>query len=303
MSTTSLRDTKNGSFSAAEHLEFLKNKTRISAFKKAFEKLAQGKVVLDVGTGSGIMAILAARAGAKKVIAIEKDPVIAEIARRNFERNGLQDKIQLIVGDALEVKELPRVDILVGELLSTWGIVEPQVPVFKHLLSIIGNQAKTIPGRIVNQVQGVNARFGDEDDLVIVPTTYFEFSDSEKADSLTSRVTAFELIFSKDILNPPSNFGFSIDRDGKTFLSRDMDLERAVFVTLHATKSGTLNALRLSSITETVEGVTFGATNDTMPDMIVPLPKEIQVTKGDLVRLKISFTHGGGWESFSVEVL
>lgn len=280
MSTTSLRDTKNGSFSAAEHLEFLKNKTRISAFKKAFEKLAQGKVVLDVGTGSGIMAILAARAGAKKVIAIEKDPVIAEIARRNFERNGLQDKIQLIVGDALEVKELPRVDILVGELLSTWGIVEPQVPVFKHLLSIIGNQAKTIPGRIVNQVQGVNARFGDEDDLVIVPTTYFEFSDSEKADSLTSRVTAFELIFSKD-----------------------MDLERAVFVTLHATKSGTLNALRLSSITETVEGVTFGATNDTMPDMIVPLPKEIQVTKGDLVRLKISFTHGGGWESFSVEVL
>ncbi len=280
MSTTILRDTKNGSFSAAEHLEFLKNTTRISAFKKAFERLAKGKVVLDVGTGSGIMAILAARAVAKKVIAIEKDPVIAEIARRNFERNGLQDKIELIVGDALEVKELPRVDILVGELLSTWGIVEPQVPVFKHLLIIIGDQAKAIPGRIINQLQGVNARFGDEDGLVLIPTTYFEFSDSEKADSLTSRVTAFELIFSKD-----------------------MDLERTIFVTLHSTGSGTLNALRLSSITETVEGVTFGATNDTMPDMVVPIPKEIQVKEGDLIKLKISFTHGKGWESFSVEVL
>jgi predicted RNA methylase len=81
-----------------------------------------------------------------------------------------------------------------------------------------------------------------------------------------------------------------------------MPLERTVHVTLSATNSGTVNAVRLNSITETIEGTTFGATNDTMPNMIVPLPKEIQVKEGDLVRLKLSFTHGGGWESFSVEV-
>jgi protein arginine N-methyltransferase 1 len=134
MTGTKLRNTKTGSFHASEHIEFVKNKRRNQIFKDAFAKLAKGKVVLDVGTGSGIMAIFAARAGAKKVIAVEKDPVIAEIARKNFERNGLQDKIQLIVGDALDIQNFPKVDILIGELLSTWCIVEPQVPVFKHLL-------------------------------------------------------------------------------------------------------------------------------------------------------------------------
>lgn len=280
MTSTKLRDTRTGSFNASEHIEFVKNKRRNKAFKEAFAKLAEGKVVLDVGTGSGIMAIFAARAGAKKVIAIEKDPVMAEIARKNFERNGLQDKIQLIVGDALDMQELPRVDLLVGELLSTWCIVEPQVPVFKHLLNILEDNARAIPRRIINQIQGVNARFGDEEGLVLIPTTYFEFDESEKADPLTSKVTAFEIIFSKDI-----------------------SLERTVHVTLSVTKSGTLNALRLSSITETVEGTTFGATNDTMPNMIVPLPEEIQVKEGDSIRLKLSFTHGGGWESFQIDVL
>ena len=74
---TNLRHTDNGSFAQAEHLEFVRNRRRNYAFKKAFDNLAQGKTVLDVGTGSGLLAIYSVHAGAKKVIAIEKDEKMA----------------------------------------------------------------------------------------------------------------------------------------------------------------------------------------------------------------------------------
>jgi ribosomal protein L11 methyltransferase len=56
-----------------------------------------GSRVLDVGAGSGILAIAAAHLGAAKVLALESDPVSCEAARRNVEANG--------VADAVEVRE------------------------------------------------------------------------------------------------------------------------------------------------------------------------------------------------------
>lgn len=274
---TKIRDTKNGSFAPSEHREFVRNKDRVKTFRKAFEKHARGKVVLDVGTGSGIMAILAAKAGAKRVIAIEKDEKMAEVARRNFEKNGLTDQIELIVGDALEVPSLPRVEVLVGELLSTWCVVEPQVPVFKHLLGAIEGTPETIPGRIINQVEGVRAIFGDDDGLVEIPQVYFEFTETDKAKTMTGRKNASEIVFSED-----------------------MDLNVDITVKLKAIRDGKINALRLSSITETCEEVQFEATNDTMPDMIVPLPNELLLRKGDEVQIRIQYEYGKGWNSLKI---
>jgi ribosomal protein L11 methyltransferase len=50
---------------------------------------------LDVGTGSGILAIALAKLGAKKVWAVDNDPVAVKIARKNVRRNGVQGKIRL----------------------------------------------------------------------------------------------------------------------------------------------------------------------------------------------------------------
>ncbi len=48
-------------------------------------------VVLDIGTGSGVLAVAAARAGARRVYAVEASD-IAEVAARVFEVNGVQDR-------------------------------------------------------------------------------------------------------------------------------------------------------------------------------------------------------------------
>lgn len=59
-----------------------------------------GDVVADLGAGSAILAIAAARAGASKVVAIELDEQAMGNAQENVERNGVADRVHLLCGDA-----------------------------------------------------------------------------------------------------------------------------------------------------------------------------------------------------------
>ncbi|UCF68841.1 MAG: 50S ribosomal protein L11 methyltransferase [Acidobacteriota bacterium] len=54
--------------------------------------------VLDLGTGSGILAIAAARAGARKVLALDDDPAVIEVARANVAANAVADRVEVVVG-------------------------------------------------------------------------------------------------------------------------------------------------------------------------------------------------------------
>ena len=60
----------------------------------------EGKNVLDMGCGTGILAILAAMRGAAKVTAIDNDPLAAENAAENAELNGMLHKMEICAGDA-----------------------------------------------------------------------------------------------------------------------------------------------------------------------------------------------------------
>ncbi|WP_035107099.1 50S ribosomal protein L11 methyltransferase [Desulfovirgula thermocuniculi] len=63
--------------------------------------LRGGETVVDVGTGSGILAIAAALLGARRVLAVDNDPVAVAVARENVERNRVQDVVEVREGDLL----------------------------------------------------------------------------------------------------------------------------------------------------------------------------------------------------------
>jgi ribosomal protein L11 methyltransferase len=71
--------------------------------------------VLDLGTGSGILALAAARLGARRVLAVDLQPVSVETARANVVRNGLEDRIEVRLGDALQVLSEPA-DLILANL-------------------------------------------------------------------------------------------------------------------------------------------------------------------------------------------
>lgn len=81
------------------------------------EQYYTGGTVLDVGTGSGILAIAAARLGADDVLAIDIDPLAVRTARENVEKNRLNDKITVRQGDLLEGAMGPY-DFAVANILA-----------------------------------------------------------------------------------------------------------------------------------------------------------------------------------------
>jgi len=75
------------------------------------------RTLLDLGTGSGILALAAARFGAKRVIAIDDDPVAIATARENARRNKL-DNIDFRVADVRRWPFSPRIEIITANLFS-----------------------------------------------------------------------------------------------------------------------------------------------------------------------------------------
>jgi ribosomal protein L11 methyltransferase len=75
------------------------------------------RTLLDLGTGSGILALAAARFGAKRVIAIDYDPVAIATARANARRNKL-DNIDFRVADVRRWPFPPRIEIITANLFS-----------------------------------------------------------------------------------------------------------------------------------------------------------------------------------------
>ncbi|KAL9224009.1 hypothetical protein vseg_000085 [Gypsophila vaccaria] len=76
-----------------------------------------GKTVLDVGTGSGILAIWAAQAGARKVYAVEATKM-SEHARRLVKANGLETIVEVIEGSIEDVSLPEKVDVIISEWMG-----------------------------------------------------------------------------------------------------------------------------------------------------------------------------------------
>ena len=78
-----------------------------------------GAVVLDVGTGSGVLALAAARLGARTVVATDIDPASAEVVAANAERNGVGDRIAYRPSPlAAIVADGARFDVVLANLLA-----------------------------------------------------------------------------------------------------------------------------------------------------------------------------------------
>ena len=101
---------------------------RTRAYLSAIERHAPGKLCLDIGTGAlALLAIIAARAGAEHVFAIEANAEAAAAARQTVAAEGLEAQITVIEGYSTDVTLPRRVDLLlheiIGEIASAEGVV------------------------------------------------------------------------------------------------------------------------------------------------------------------------------------
>ncbi len=124
---------------------------RRQAYVDALEdSVRPGSVVLEIGTGPGVFALLAARLGARKVYALEPGDAIL-IARQVVDANDLGGRIELLRKHSTEVELPEKVDVVVSDLRGV-------LPLFcDHLSSIIDVRERLLAaeGRLVPQADSL----------------------------------------------------------------------------------------------------------------------------------------------------
>eukprot|EP00811_Abedinium_folium_P032029 NODE_5256_length_1791_cov_7.694111.p1 GENE.NODE_5256_length_1791_cov_7.694111~~NODE_5256_length_1791_cov_7.694111.p1 ORF type:complete len:414 (+),score=143.52 NODE_5256_length_1791_cov_7.694111:90-1244(+) len=127
-SSTSNKDYYFNSYAhSGIHEDMLKDQVRTGSYMKAIvnnRHLFEGKTVLDVGSGTGILCLFAAKAGAARCIGIECSDVV-HVARAIAKENGYEDSITYI-HSKVEEAELPadKVDIIISEWMGYFLIYE-----------------------------------------------------------------------------------------------------------------------------------------------------------------------------------
>jgi type I protein arginine methyltransferase len=135
--------------SPGPHVAMLEDRARTSAFLAALEELVgSDDVVVDIGTGTGVLAIGAARAGARHVYALEATP-LARHAREVAVANGLGDRITVVEGWSTRVTLPERGTLAVAEILGSDALEERVLPVLLDARArLLAPDARLIPSAI-----------------------------------------------------------------------------------------------------------------------------------------------------------
>ena len=105
-----------------EHRTYLSDPIRGACYERAIAEVVQpGDVVVDLGCGTGILGLLACRAGAARVYAIEQTSLIG-LAREISRRNGVSDRMTFLRGCSLQIELPERVDVVLADQMGPFGI-------------------------------------------------------------------------------------------------------------------------------------------------------------------------------------
>jgi len=260
---------------------------RTRAFQAAIRAVVkQDDIVLDAGAGSGILSFLAAEAGARKVYAVEVDPLLASCLSRSIRANNLSQVIEVIQGD-VRLAELPeRVDVLICEMMETGLMDEMQVTAVNALYerNVITARTRLIPFRYETFIELGFTNFNYYGFKIFAPKHDWPHYSGREKGWLPTEFNA---------LSTPRLIG-SID------FQQPIDSRVDTSLSINAKNSGLINAVRISARAHLAEGVTLGATNALNGDKILPV-EEARITEGQIIQARISYQMSGGLASLQVK--
>jgi len=279
------------------HFAMLNDVERNDALVAALERsIPAGASVLDIGTGSGFLAMAAARAGAGRVIACELNPILAEIARQVVAEHGLSDVVTVIGRASTELqvgRDIDRpADVVISEIVDCALIGEGLLPSVRHarehllaeggtiLPSAARLYGRLVTSRAVRNLNQATAAGGFDVSLMNTVATRGHFpvrlsTWPHRFLSDEARVLDFDL--SRDPLEPGERL-----------------------VALPATADGEVHALAVRFELDFGDGITLrtsfdGDRSHWMPGW-VPLEKPVAVKAGEFVPFRLQ------WSDYTLSV-
>lgn len=118
--------------SIASHRAMALDAVRNEAYAAALRRvIGPDSVVLDLGAGTGVLGMIAARLGAKRVYLVEPSDIIS-VAQEIVAANGLQDVVQCLHGRIEDVTVPEKVDVIVSVMTGNFLLTEDLIPVLFH---------------------------------------------------------------------------------------------------------------------------------------------------------------------------
>jgi len=263
----------------------LADRERTLAFQAAIEAVVKPEdVVFDLGSGSGIMAIFAARAGARRIYSIEIGSYLSRISSQVFQQSGYGSLVVPLRMDACDVKLqcVEKPDVVVCEMITTGLLGEMQGPVINSLKEsgVIDGQTRLVPAALATSVALVAADFAFYGTELRFPifVDYFTRSFDKRHEILSEEKSAHKVEFSSD-------FSESV----------------RISEQLRVLKSGCVNGLLLKSHTDFLGGTTVGTCISYCQPVILPI-REMALSEGDTVSVLLEYQMSEGFDTMKCEV-
>jgi protein arginine N-methyltransferase 7 len=139
------------------HFRIVRDEERNAAWRAAIERaVTPGATVLDVGAGTGLLGLMAARAGAARVVACEMNPAVADAASRIVAANGYSGQVTIVPRHSRELtaEEMGgKADLFVSEIIANNLVGERAVETVRDVMRrLVKPGGRVIPATTVARV-------------------------------------------------------------------------------------------------------------------------------------------------------
>jgi protein arginine N-methyltransferase 1 len=271
-------------YSLQDHGDMVADALRTRAYEDALRAAVRpGCVVVDIGTGLGLFAILAVRLGARKVYAIESSDMI-EVARSIAVANGAADRIEFIHAVSTEVELPERAGVVLSDLRGV-------LPYFHgHITSVMDARSRflagggaLIPSRDVVRAACVSAP--ELHGTVVSPWLDNRFGlDMSAAHALAANQWRRTVVGAEQLVTAPETIATV---DYASVRSPNLDAR----VSLEATHAADAHGVVVWFDTELAAGIGYsnapGATPLIYGNAYYPWPRAVSLQTGDRIELRL----------------
>lgn len=273
------------------HRDLLADEVRVNAYREAIGKTVRpGDVVLDVGTGTGILAFFACQAGARRVYAVERQHS-ADAAAMLARQLGFADRITVIHGRAEQV-ELPEpADVLVTDTVGPLVFNEGILAAVAGARRWMAPGARFIPSRVDVWTAPVEIPDFYEETLDWWSEPRYGFDLSQLRLFAANTVSGLDM--PPEALLAPIAVAESID------CSRIDGTLRSGAASFRAARAGTVHAFAIGFYATLAEGVTLSnawSRATTWHRGVLPLEKAVKVEAGTPMEMAFRTDNGSRWE-------